>query len=183
MARLPALDRSTLSDEQKSVYDAIADGPRGGVRGPLAVWLRRPHLANTAQALGRYCRYDSSLSNALSELAILVTAREWGSEYEWFAHKKFATAAGLPLDLIEAIRTRNVFAFTEPTQHVVFDVATALYRDRRLSDALYARALAVLGEDQLIDLVGVLGYYALISMTINAFEVDLPEGAAKELAP
>jgi len=181
MARLPEIDRDTLTAEQQCVYDAIASGPRGAVRGPLAVWLRRPQLADTAQALGRYCRYDSSLTKDLSELAILVTARAWSSEFEWWAHKRHGLDAGLTPELIEAIRTNAAPVFANDEQAVVFDVATAMNTDKRLSDVLYARAYAVLGEQRLIDLIGVLGYYALISMTINAFDVDAPEGASKEL--
>jgi 4-carboxymuconolactone decarboxylase len=185
MARLPKLDPAALTPEQKTVYDEIAGGPRGQVRGPLEVWLRRPGLAARAQELGRYCRYDSSLSKQLSELAILVTARAWGAEFEWFAHKKHALDAGLPPEVVEAIRTCQspVFALdlAGGEQRAVYDVALAMCTQRRLPNALYASALAVLGEGRLVDLIGVLGYYSLISMTINAFEVDLPEGSAPEL--
>ncbi len=135
MARLAPLDPATLTAEQKRVYDAIAEGPRGGVRGPLAVWLRRPLLADTAQALGRYCRYDSSMSKPLSELAILVTARAWGSEFEWWAHKRHALDAGLAPALVEAIRTHAAPVFADDEQRVVYDIATAMNRDRRMSDA------------------------------------------------
>ncbi len=181
MPRLPDLDPAALTAEQRPVYDAIASGPRGVVHGPLAVWLRRPQLADRAQSLGAYCRFGSSLSPRLSELAILVTARVWGSEFEWWAHKAHALKAGLPADVIEAIRTNGAPALTEPEDEAVYAVATTLNRDRRLDDALYARAIAVLGEGRLIDLVGVLGYYTLISMTINTFEVARPDGAPPEL--
>ena len=103
MARLPEIDPTTLTPEQQVVYDEIKSGPRGVVRGPLAVWLRRPGLAARAQELGRYCRYDSSLNKQLSELAILVTARAWGSEFEWFAHKKHALDAGVAPEIVEEI--------------------------------------------------------------------------------
>jgi 4-carboxymuconolactone decarboxylase len=176
MPRLPELRPDEMSAEQRQVYDAIVAGPRGQVRGPLAVWLRRPDLASRAQALGEYCRYGSSLPKRLSELAILVTARHWGAEFEWFAHRKHALDAGLPEEIIEAIRTRKMPSFGSAEEQAVFDIATAIYRDRRLDDALYARGLDVLGEGRLIDLIGVLGYYALISMTINAFDVIPPEG-------
>lgn len=182
MARLPALDPARLTAEQQAVHDRIAAGPRGEVRGPLAVWLRRPELANRAQALGEYCRYNTSLGNRLSELAILVTARLWGAEFEWFAHKRHALDAGLPAAIIEAIRTHQPPPFETPEDQAVHDVATTLNTTRRLDDALYARALATLGEDRLIDLIGVLGYYSLISMTINAFEIDRPDGSPPELA-
>ncbi len=178
MPRLPELRPEELSPEQKRVHDIIVAGPRGQVRGPLAVWLRRPELAARAQALGEYCRYGSSLPKRLSELAILVTARHWDAEFEWYAHRKHALEAGLSEPVIEAIRTRQTPPFTDIEEQAVYDIATAIYRDGRLSDALYARGLEVLGDGQLIDLIGVLGYYALISMTINAFGVMPPEGVS-----
>ncbi len=181
MARLPDLDKATLSAEQKVVYDAIARGPRGNVRGPLAVWLRRPGLAAKAQELGEYCRYNSSLSKPLSELAILVTARAWSSEFEWFAHKKHALNAGVSPEIVEAIRTCLTPVFADPEEKVVYEVALAMCTHRRLHNALYTSAIAVLGEGRLVDLIGVLGYYSLISMTINAFEVDVPAGESPEL--
>jgi 4-carboxymuconolactone decarboxylase len=177
MPRLPELGPNEMSAEQKQIYDTIASGPRGLVRGPLAIWLRRPELAARAQALGEYCRYNSSLPKRLSELAILVTARHWGAEFEWFAHKKHALDAGLSGHIIEAIRTWQTPVFADPQEQAVYDIATAIYRDRRLTDALYTNGLTALGEDSLIDLIGVLGYYALISMTINAFDVAPPRGA------
>jgi 4-carboxymuconolactone decarboxylase len=176
MPRLPELIPGEMSAAQQRVYDIIASGPRGQVRGPLAIWLRRPELAVRAQTLGEYCRYHSSLPKRLSELAILVTARHWGAEFEWFAHKEQALQAGLPEDIIEAIRTGQAPVFADPQEQAVYDIATALYRDRRLTDALYESGLRALGEDCLVDLIGVLGYYALISITINAFDVMPPHG-------
>jgi 4-carboxymuconolactone decarboxylase len=176
MPRLSELSLEAMSAEQKRVHGVIASGPRGQVRGPLAVWLRRPELAERAQALGEYCRYNSSLPKRLSELAILVTARYWKAEFEWFAHRQHALEAGLPEDIVEAIRTGRAPSFADPQDQAVYDISTAIYRDRGLSDEVYARGLSVLGEDRLVDLIGVLGYYALISMTINAFEVSPPAG-------
>jgi 4-carboxymuconolactone decarboxylase len=176
MSRLPELSLETMSAEQRRVHDIIASSPRGQVRGPLAVWLRRPELAERAQALGEYCRYNSSLPKRLSELAILITARYWRAEFEWFAHRNHALAAGLPEEIIEAIRNGQPPNFTDPQDQAVYDIVTALYGERRLADEIYARGLNVLGEGHLIDLIGILGYYALISMTINAFEVMLPPG-------
>jgi 4-carboxymuconolactone decarboxylase len=179
--RLPDLDPAALTPEQQPVYDAIKSGPRGVVYGPLAVWLRRPQLADRAQSLGAYCRYGSSLSPRLSEMAILVTARVWGSEFEWWAHKQHALTAGIAPSVIEAIRTHQAPALDDAEDQVVYDVATTLNRTRTVDDALYGRAIATLGEGRLIDLIGVLGYYTLISMTINTFQVARPDGTPPEL--
>lgn len=181
MPRLPELRPEAMSAEQKRVHDTIVSGPRGQVRGPLAVWLRRPELAARAQALGEYCRYGSSLPKRLSELAILVTARYWGSEFEWFAHRQHALDAGVSEAVIEAVRTWQTPPFAAFEEQVVHDIAITLYLERYLDDALYARGLEALGEEGLIDLIGVLGYYALISMTINVFEVMPPEGTPRAL--
>jgi len=176
MARIPNLDFDSLTAEQQIVHDDIVSGPRGAVRGPLAIWLNRPGLADKAQALGQYCRYDSSLSPLLSELAILVTARIWDATFEWQGHVKHAQKAGLAQSVIDALRHDKEPDFASPEETVVYHVARDLNLNRKISDALYAQAEEVLGRERLIDLIGVLGYYALISMTINAFEVD-PLGA------
>jgi 4-carboxymuconolactone decarboxylase len=176
MSRLPELAPEQMTADQRRVHDMIVAGPRGRVQGPLAVWLRRPELAARAQALGEYCRYNSSLPKRLSELAILVTARHWQAEFEWWAHRRHALEAGLPEYVIEAIRIGEAPSFADAEEQAVYDIATAMCRDGRLGDALYARGLEVLGEGRLVDLIGVLGYYALISMTIQAFEVMPPDG-------
>ncbi|MCD1619334.1 carboxymuconolactone decarboxylase family protein [Salipiger manganoxidans] len=179
--RLAAPDPATYSPRQQAIHDDIASGPRGGVRGPLAVWLHRPDLAARAQELGRYCRYDSSLDQRLSELAILVTGRIFGSEYEWQVHKGHALSAGLDATLIEAIRTNRRPDFPDAETEVVFDVACAAHLTRDLDDGLYARAQAVLGAQRLVDLVGLLGYYTLISLTINIFRIPPLVGGERDL--
>jgi 4-carboxymuconolactone decarboxylase len=181
MTRIKPLDPDKLSPRQKEVFDAIASGPRGRVRGPLAVWLNRPDLADRAQALGRYCRYDSSLPPRLSELAILATARVWKSEFEWAAHKPIALEAGISEDIVEAIRTGKKPVFPEADEEIVYRFSVMLHTERNVSDAVYARATEVLGEEAVVDLTGLLGYYTLISMTINVFEIPPPDGHAPEL--
>ena len=172
MGRLNPPEPSELSSAQQDVYDSISSGPRGGVYGPLGVWLWRPELAQHAQRLGQYCRYDSSLSTRLSELAILITGRYWGAEFEWQHHKPIALEAGLDADIVEAIRQGEKPAFTKKDEQCVYDVAMSLYHTRKVDSKTYQSAIDVLGQDAVVDLVGVLGYYALISMTINVFEVD-----------
>lgn len=169
--RLPAPAPETYSARQQEIHNAIASGPRGGVRGPLAIWLHRPELAAKAQDLGRYCRYDTVLDDRLSELAILVTGRVFGSEYEWQVHKAHALKAGLAPEIIEAIRLNRRPDFADPAEAVVHDVAREAHETHNVDDALYARAVEILGEEALVDLIGLLGYYTLISLTINVFRV------------
>lgn len=179
--RLTAPDPASYSPRQQEIHDAIASGPRGSVRGPLAIWLHRPELAARAQELGRYCRYDSSLPPRLSELAILTMARHWGAEYEWAAHKPEALKAGLSPEVVEAIRTHATPPYADDAERVVHAVARVVLETRQVPDALYAEAVATLGEGQVVDLVGVLGYYSLISMTLNVFCIPQPDGCAPEL--
>jgi 4-carboxymuconolactone decarboxylase len=181
MKRLPDLDPAAMSGEQKRIYDQIAGGPRKGVRGPLAVWLHRPELASTAQALGRYCRYETSLPPRLSELAILILGRTWSAEYEWWAHKPIALQAGLPEAVVDAIRDRLPPPFEREDEALVYQFMTALHAERAIPDALYEKATALLGADGVIDLVGIAGYYTLISMTIKVFNLMPPAGSPCEM--
>jgi len=181
MTRLSPIDPAQLSHEQRAVYDAIANGPRKGVRGPLAIWLHRPQFADRSQALGRYCRYETSIAPRLSELAILFMGRYWLAEYEWAAHKPFAVEAGLAKDVIDAIRDGKTPPFSRRDEELVFAFLTQLHERREVDDALYEALVKELGKDGVVDLVGIAGYYTLISMTIKVFEVLPPEGVMPEL--
>lgn len=181
MQRISPIDPDHLDPEQRAVYDSIASGPRKGVRGPLAVWLHRPQLADRAQALGRYCRYDSSIAPRLSELAILLMGRHWLAEYEWAAHKPFALEAGLSLEVIDAIRDGLEPTFAQQDEALVYAFMKQLHENRAITDQLYSDLARAIGQNGLVDLVGIAGYYTLISMTIKVFEVPPPAGVAPEL--
>lgn len=181
MTRLSPIDPARLDPEQRAVYDAIASGPRKGVRGPLAIWLHRPQLADRCQALGRYCRYDSSVPARLSELAIMFMGRFWLAEYEWAAHKPFALEAGVEAEVLDAIRDGKTPVFVRRDEELVFAFLTQLHEQRKVDDALYQELVAEIGNDGVVDLVGIAGYYTLISMTIKVFEVPPPQGVAPEL--
>lgn len=176
MSRIADTPYERMDAEQRRVHDLIAKGPRGGVRGPLRIWLKSPVLAERLQHLGELCRYRTSLPPRLSELAILVTARAWRSGYEWAAHAPIAIEAGLDAAAVEAIRTGARPALTRADEVVTHAFAQELHERQRVSDATYASAVEVLGEAAVIELVAVLGYYTTVAMTLNAFEVDLPEG-------
>jgi 4-carboxymuconolactone decarboxylase len=180
MARIDPIDPDQMTARQREIYETIASGPRGGVRGPLAVWLHCPALAEQAQALGRYCRYETSLPPRLSELAILVTASVWNSEFEWQAHEPIALKAGVSHEIAAAIRSRSEPHFERTDEAVVYRFAKELHTARKISDALYAEAVSLLGQEGVLDLVGILGYYTLISMTINVFEVAAPNATPSD---
>ncbi len=167
--------------DQRRVADAITGGLRGEIPGPLAMWLLRPELADRAQRLGEYARYQTCLAPALSEIAILAVARYWGSEFEWYAHKPIALAAGVSPEVVESIRTRQTPEWESLEQETVYEFAKAVLENRRVNDDLFEQAVGALGQDGVVDLVGILGYYSLISMTINVFDVPLPAGEAPEL--
>ncbi|MEZ2221568.1 carboxymuconolactone decarboxylase family protein [Rhizobium sp. RCC_161_2] len=174
--RLAYPDMDDLSPEQQRVYSTIAGGPRGRVRGPLALWLHRPQLAETAQALGQYCRYGCSLQPRLAEIAVLTLARIWNSELPWHAHREDALKAGVEADVIEAIRLGAMPDIKDAAGRSAYAVTVEICTTRRLSQGTYESALAAIGGDGLVDLIGLIGYYTLVAMTVNTFELPLPEG-------
>src|SRR3954453_12172211 len=157
MSRLPDLDPAKFSPEQKKVHEAILAGPRGKVVGPIKVWLKNPGLAEHAQALGAYARFNSSLPPRLSELAIIITGAFWKANYEWFAHAPLAIKAGIDPAAVEAIRTYGTPKFTKPDQQGIYDFARELLSTGRVSPATFERAKKELGETSVIDLVGIIG--------------------------
>ena len=182
MSRLPALTAETMSPAQQSVYDAILAGPRGRVEGPLRVWVQSPKLAETAQALGAFCRFGTSLPPRLSELAILTTGAFWRAGFEWAVHAPIGIAAGLDAASVEAMRTGGQPAFTHPDERLVHQFVHEALQTKRVSNVTYRAAETALGATALVELVGIVGYYTLICLTINAFEVNLPEGAVEPFA-
>jgi 4-carboxymuconolactone decarboxylase len=175
MSRLPDLRYEEMTAEQQRVHDEIAAGPRGVVEGPLRVWLHAPELATHAQKLGAHARFRSLLPPPLSELAILVTAATWRSDFEWYAHARLAREAGIADDVIEAIRQGEKPSLADPKARAVYALTRELHRTRAVSDATYATAEAALGRAALVDLVGIIGYYTLVSMTLNTFRVPTPD--------
>jgi 4-carboxymuconolactone decarboxylase len=182
MSRLPDLDPDRLDPEQRRVYDKIASGPRGAVQGPLRVWLQSAELADHAQALGAFCRFGTSLPPRLSELAILVTGAFWRAPFEWHAHAPIAVKAGIDPAAVEAIRTGRTPQLVRDDEAVVYAFSSELTERRHVSDPTYRRAVELLGTKAVVELVGILGYYTLISMTIVTFDVPLPAGAVDPFA-
>jgi len=177
---LPATMEMTA--RQREIHDAIASGPRGVVEGPLGIWLHSAELADRAQSLGAFCRFGTSLPPHLSELAILITGAFWQAGFEWHVHAPLARAAGIPEPAIEAIRRGEAPAFDDPKMQSVQDLSRELLENRSVSDGTYARAVATLGQRGVVELIGILGYYALISMTIKAFQVPVPNGFTEPFA-
>ena len=181
--RFPPLEPHAMSDAQREVADAIASGPRGGLRGPFQAWLRSPALADRLQKVGEYLRFSSSVPRRLNEFAILITARAWDAQFEWYAHHRLAMEAGLDpavaADLAEGRRPASMQA----DEAVVYDFCTELRASHHVSDPTLAAATALLGEAGVIDLIAVSGYYDIVSMTLNVAEVALPDGLPAPLPP
>ena len=174
--RFPELMREQMSDAQKRVYDAIAGGPRGAVRGPFGPLLRSPELADRVQKLGEYLRFNTSLPARLNEFAILINARFCDSKYEWHAHKPLAIKAGLAGSIADDLAQNKRPARMKPDEELVYDFCTTLHRQHFVDDALFKRAVATLGEQGVIDLIAISGYYTLVSMVLNVAEIPLPAG-------
>ncbi len=176
MARLAPLDLDHLSPEQQRVADAIVAGPRGRLRGPFESWLRSPGLADPAQRLGAHIRFGTALPRDLSELAIILAGHHWRSQYEFWAHARLAAEVGVSAGVIEAVRTGTPPPFESDGAGAVYQFVKELLDTGRVTDATYARAHELFGEQAVVDLVGTVGYYSLVSMTLNVFEVAMAEG-------
>jgi 4-carboxymuconolactone decarboxylase len=175
--RYPELRPEDMTEAQKRVYQSIAGGPRGGVRGPFNALLRSPELADRVQKVGEFLRFNSSLPPRLNELAILVNARFWGSTYEWYAHRPLAEKAGLASAIADDIARNGRPKSMQTDETLVYEFCTALHTTHGVDDALFERAVATLGERGVMDLIGVSGYYTLVSMVLNVAEIPLPAGA------
>jgi len=173
--RLPAFDPATASAEQQAVLGEILSGPRGNLDGPFLAWIASPAFAQHAQRLGAFCRYETGLSKRLSELAILVTAARWHAQAEWQIHYPIAIDAGVSPAIAEALRAGEPPRFDDEDDELIFAFATELYENRRVSDRTFEAALSRFGRTTTVNLVGLLGYYTLVAMTLNVFEVTMPD--------
>ncbi len=178
MARAPAIERDKLTAEQQRVHDEVLRRiPRPGpVRGPFAVLLNAPKVCDGA--IRTYSAFrETTLERRLFELMILVVARHHSAQYEWFAHEPRALEAGIAPETVAAIRDRRMPALVRDDEKMVYDTVTELIVTKRLSQASYDRAHAALGMERLVELIGGAGFYTMIALTINAFEVVVPDGA------
>jgi 4-carboxymuconolactone decarboxylase len=176
MARLRRLTREDLDAAEQSVYDRIA-ASRGAVRDPFATLLHHPLLAERVAALGEQLRFHSVLPGADRELAILTAGREVEALFQWADHEPVALREGTRPDAIEIVRHRGPTAALLPREALIVETVRALFRAHRLSDEQYQRAEAEFGRRGLVELVILAGYYSMMGFALNAFEIDLPDGA------
>ena len=192
--RFKLIPLENLTPEQRVLADAIRSGPRAAIKssaaskpgplgGPFNVWLRSPGMGNIIQQLGAEIRFRSSLPSRLNEMAILITARKWTSQYEWYAHHKVALEAGLDPVVAEAIAQGRRPAKMSADEAIVYDFSRELHETQGVSDATYKAALDRFGERGVVDLIAVNGFYVLVSMCLNVDRTPLPEGEKLPLKP
>ena len=181
--RFPDLKLEQMTPEQKKVADNIMSGPRKRLAGPFNAWLRSPEIADRLQKVGEYLRFNSSLPPRLNEFAILITARAWDAQYEWYAHHILAMKAGLDPRVAEELAEGKRPSGMKEDEALVFDFCAQLRRDKKVDDAIYNKALAMFGEKGIVDLIAVSGYYDVVSMTLNVAKVPLPPGEPTPLKP
>jgi len=176
MARYQDIVPAAMTASQRRVHDLIIAGRRGRFGGPFQLLIRAPEICQHAAQLGEHLRWGTSLPDRLSELAIISTARFWRAQYEWYAHAPLAEQAGVPSAAVEAIRRGDEPSFVQKDETLVHRICTELFTTRRLSDATFSEALAMLSETGLVEVIAIIGYYTLIGNTLNAFQVAVPEG-------
>jgi 4-carboxymuconolactone decarboxylase len=184
--RFKPLTWDSMSPEQAAMAQSVLAGKRGALQGPYNVLMHSPELGNLAQQFGAHTRFNSSLPLALNELAILLVARSWTSQFVWLIHKGIALEAGLDAALVDAIATgqtpKNLAALA-PEVAAVYTFCHELLQQKQVSDGTHAALVAHYGERGVVDVMGTLAYYTLVSMCLNVDQYPLPEGAVAELKP
>ena len=181
--RLPPLPPETWTDAQRRVAEAIIRGPRGGLYGPFVPLLRSPELMDCAQRMGEYLRYRSAIGTPLSELVILLIARRWDQQVEWAIHAPIALRAGIDGAIVDAIAHGRRPAGMSDDETLVYDFTCELDGQRAVSDTTFARARTRFGEQGVVDLIGLNGYYTFLAMVMNAARTAAPVSDAPPLAP
>jgi 4-carboxymuconolactone decarboxylase len=182
--RFRPLAWETLTPEQTVMVESVMQGKRGSMQGPYNVLLRSPELGDLAQKFGAHTRFNSSLPLALNELAILLVARYWTAQFVWWAHKSIAIEAGLGADLIDAIAQRKTPPSTsllDAKTLAVYAFCHELLQTKKVSDSTYAALVVQYGERGVVDVMGTMSYYTLVSMSLNVDQYPLPDGAVAEL--
>jgi len=165
-----------MTPRQRESYQGIVSGPRKGARGPFNALLRSPEVADRVQKVGEYIRFQSSIPAALNEMAILLTGRFWGAQYEYWAHSALARTAGLPDLIIDAIAEGRRPTTMSADERIVYDFCSELFRDRAVSDTAFKAVTDRFGEQGVIDLIAACGYYSIVSMVLNVDRHPLPPG-------
>ena len=192
--RFKLIPLEEMTPAQRALAESIRSGPRANVAGsaatagtspgsPFSVFLRSPEVGEHRRRVGSYIRFKSSLGFKLNELAILITARHWNAQYEWFAHHRLALQAGLDPEIAKAIAQGNRPSNMPAEEAIIYDFCTELHQQKAVSDPTYQAALQRFGEQGLMDLIAVNGYYSLVAMVLNVDRTPIPDGGLPPLAP
>ena len=181
--RMPPIPADKMTDAQRTAVAEFKAARSADISGPFVPLLRSPEVMNRARAMGDYLRYKSTLPPRLSEFVILMTARRWTQQYEWNAHQPLALKGGLNPDIVKAIAEGRRPEHMAEDEDVLYALGDELHRNQSVSDATYARAVAKLGEQGVIDAIGITGYYTMLAMVLNTARTPLPDGTRPALAP
>lgn len=174
--RMPPLAPEQMTESQRTAAEELASGPRGQVRGPFNVLLRSPELMSPVQKVGEYLRFRCQLDRRIAEMATLIGARHWTQLYEWQAHHPLALKAGLKPEIAQAIAEGRRPGGMAQDEEIVYDLLMEALNNKSVADATYERALKQFGEQNLVDLLAIAGYYGLLAMLLNVARTPLPEG-------
>jgi 4-carboxymuconolactone decarboxylase len=175
--RIPLLSTDEMNPEQRALYEAVVSGPRGQMIGPLRAAIHSPELARAWSELGEFLRFRTCLPKRLNELAIVVTGRRWTSQVEWWVHGRACVAAGIPQEVVDAIGALRAPRFTDPADLEVYEFARLLQHTGQVPAAVYAAVKDRWDTRGVVELGAVIGYYTMVSMTLNLLQLPLPEGA------
>jgi len=165
-----------MSKEQQQLHDEILAGPRTRIAGPMHAWFLNPDYGSLIEKVGAFCRYQTSLPPRLSELAIIIVARHWGADVEWFAHSAIALENGITQTTVDAIEKDQRPDFAKEDEALIYDLTKSILEIKRLPDKLYQQATDYCGEKTLLDLTAIIGYYCSIAVQLNFFEIPDQEG-------
>ena len=181
--RMPPIPADKMTEAQKKAVAEFVATRGTEISGPFVPLLRSPEVMTRARAMSDYLRFKSVLPPRLSEFVILITARRWTQQYEWNAHYPLAIKAGVNPEIARAVAEGRRPERMAEDEDVVYSFCVELQQNQGVSDATYARTVATLGEQGVIDTVGIMGYYTLIGMVLNVARTPLPSGATSALAP
>jgi 4-carboxymuconolactone decarboxylase len=181
--RMPPIPPDTLTDAQRKAIAEFKTARSADVSGPFIPLLRSPEVMTRARAMGDYLRFRSSLPPRLSEFIILITARRWTQQYEWNAHQPLALQGGVKADVVKAIAEGRRPEHMAADEEAVYTLIEEVDRNRSVSDATYASAVAAVGEQGVVDTLGLVGYYTTLALVMNTARTPLPPGATAGLAP
>jgi 4-carboxymuconolactone decarboxylase len=179
--RMPAMSLEKMTDLQKKYAEEIIKGPRGALYGPFVPLIRSLELMDRVQRVGEYLRYRSAIGTKLSELVILITAREWTQQVEWAIHEPIAIRSGIKAEIVRAISDGHYPTGMNEDEQIVYDFCSELHVNKSVADATYERALKRFGEQGVIDMLGINGYYTFLAMIMNGTRTAVPDGKSAPL--